>query len=48
VVRIKTAGPTEVVRITDGTSNMDGANYKDEGRAVEAFLLDSVPSELKA
>lgn len=48
VVRIETGGHTELVRIGDGTITANGAHYRDDGRAVEAFLLGSMPAELKA
>lgn len=44
VVRIGTT----MFRAGDGTIETRGQFYRDEGRAVEALLLDSMPDELKA
>jgi hypothetical protein len=47
VVRIESGGHSETIRIGGGTIAASGSIYRDNDRAVEAFLLDSMPPELK-
>ena len=47
VVRMTSAGGSEVVRVGDGSIEIDGKYYRDPDRAIEKIILASMPKELK-
>jgi hypothetical protein len=47
VVRMASAGGSEVARVGDGSIEIDGKYYRDPNGAIEKFILASMPKELK-
>lgn len=47
ILRIESGGHAELLRVGDGAIAADGAVYRDNGRAVEAFLFAVMPAKLK-
>jgi hypothetical protein len=41
-------GRNDTIRVGHGIIEAGGVSYRDDGRAVEAFLLQSMPDDLKA
>lgn len=48
VLRIAAGGTTEVITVGEGTIERNGALHPDRDRAVERYLLRTMPADLRA
>jgi hypothetical protein len=47
LIRITSQGREDLVHVFDGSIEYDGKHYRDADRAVERFIIDTMPDDVK-